>query len=92
VGSNQAFIKDPDAVLDYQVDWSSWLATGDTIAASVWVVQIGITKVTDTHTTTTATIWLSGGTVGTSYTAANKVTTVGGRTDERTLTISVEQR
>ena len=29
------FIKDPDAVLDYQADWSDWLGD-DTISSSSW--------------------------------------------------------
>jgi len=32
------FIKDPDAVLDYSVDWSKWLA-GDQIQTSAWSVS-----------------------------------------------------
>lgn len=33
---------DPDEVLQYDVDWSDWLDTGDTIAASDWDVPAGI--------------------------------------------------
>ena len=32
------FLKDPDAVLDYSVDWSKWLA-GDQIETSTWFVS-----------------------------------------------------
>jgi hypothetical protein len=72
--------KDPDAVLDYQVDWSAWLGV-DTISTSTWVVPTGITKNSDTKTTTTATIWLRGGTAGTLYLVTNRIVTAGGRTD-----------
>lgn len=84
------FVKDPDAVLDYQVDWSAWLGT-DTITASTWTLDTGITKTLDTHTTTAATIWLSGGTDGTNYSVSNRIVTAGGRTNDRTLTILVRQ-
>ena len=87
----QSFVKDPDAILDYQIDWATWLGT-DTIATTTWKVTTGITKVSDTKTTTTATIWLSGGTANTDYTAACKITTAGGRADERTITIIVRQK
>ena len=30
-----SFPKDPDAVLDYYLDWGPWLA-GDTIVTSAW--------------------------------------------------------
>lgn len=85
-----AFIvdKDPDAKLDYIIDWSEWLDT-DTISASDWVVPTGITEESDSNTTTTATIWLSGGVVGSVYAVANRITTVGGRIDDRTITVKV---
>jgi hypothetical protein len=86
-----SFVKDPDAVLDYAVDWAAWLGT-DTIATSTWTVPTGLTKTTDTKTATLATVWLSGGTDGSDYQVANKIVTAGGRTDERTLTIKVRQR
>lgn len=54
------FTKDPQAVLDYNVDWSTWLGT-DTIASSVWTVEAGLTKDSDSKTTTIATVMLSGG-------------------------------
>ena len=83
--------KDPDATLDYQVDWSAWLGA-DTISTSTWVVPSGITKVVDSKTTTTATIWLSGGTIGTLYQVTNRIVTALGRTDDRSLEIMVEAR
>ena len=86
-----SFLKDPSAILDYQNDWSDWLGT-DTIATSTWTVPTGLTKVSDTNTTTTATIWLSGGTAGMSYTAVNRITTAGGRTEDRSLSFTVVER
>ena len=37
-----AFLKDPDAVLDYKIDWSAWLGD-DTISQSAWSAEDGIT-------------------------------------------------
>jgi len=82
------FYKDPASVLDYQVNWAAWLGS-DTIASSTWTLPTGITQNDATNTTTTATIWLSGGTAGTSYEIVNRIVTAGGRTAERTLTIKV---
>jgi hypothetical protein len=86
---SQFFMKDPNAVLDYQVNWAAWLGT-DTISASSWTVPTGLTKDSDTKTTTITTIWLSGGTANTEYHVANKITTAGGRTEERTFVVRVE--
>lgn len=85
------FLKDPDAKLDYQIDWSEWLGT-DTISASTWTVPSGLTKVSDIFTTTTTTIWLSGGTVGSVYEMVNHITTATGRENDRTLKIGIEQQ
>lgn len=82
------FTKDPAAVLDYAGDWSAWLGA-DTIASSSWTIPTGITKDSDSNTTTTVTIWLSGGTDGSVYNLTNRIVTAGGRTDERTITINV---
>lgn len=87
------FTKDPDSTLDYGNDWSAWLtdAGDDTIATSVWIVPDGITKASDSHTTTTTTIWLTGGTLGTRYNVVNRITTTQGRTEDRTLRIGITE-
>lgn len=81
-------LKTANAVKDYTLDWSSWLS-GDTISTSTWTVPSGITQDSESETTTTATIWLSGGTAGQRYTCVNKVVTSAGRTDERAIDILV---
>lgn len=83
--------KDPNALLDYVADWSEWLDT-DTIATSTWTVPAGLTNEGEQNTTTTATVWLSGGTAGTSYTVTNRISTAGGRTDDRSITVKVKER
>jgi TRAP-type uncharacterized transport system substrate-binding protein len=85
------FTKDPDAILDYAVDWGRWLA-GDTIAASVWLVPTGLTNVSETNTATKAIVWLSGGSAGVTYTVTNRITTAAGRTEDRSFTVRVEER
>ncbi|HZY76546.1 MAG TPA: hypothetical protein VFE40_09525 [Jatrophihabitantaceae bacterium] len=86
-----SWIKDPDAVLDYQIDWSAWL-DGDTIVTSVWIVPDGIVKDSDSHTDTAATIWLSGGTIDKTYRVTNRITTAAGRTDDRTEPVTIRDR
>ena len=87
------FAKDPQAVLDYAIDWTKWLdEVGDSIETSTWIVPTGLTKVTETNTSKLATVWLSGGTVGENYTVTNRITTVGGRADDRSITIRVRER
>ena len=83
--------KDPDAVKDYTLDWSDWL-DGDTIATSVWVVPAGITEDSESESATSATIWLSGGTAPNEYEITNRITTAGGRSDDRTILICVVEK
>lgn len=85
------YIKDPDAVLDYEIDWATWLGD-DTISASEWTVPAGITKDSDSNTTTTATIWLSGGTVETTYALVNHITTTAGRENDQTIKIIMREK
>lgn len=87
----KTFIKDPDATLDYLIDWSDWLET-DTISSSSWTADSGITVSQSTNTTTTATVILSGGTVKNVYKVVNSITTAAGLTDNRTLLIKIEEK
>lgn len=80
--------KDPDAVLDYPFDWSTWL-DGDTISSHTITADSGITVDSSSATTSVVTVWLSGGTAGASYSVACRITTAAGRTDERTIRIEV---
>lgn len=86
------YTKDPDDVLDYVFDWSGWLSAGETIQSSTVIVPVGLTKDSSSNTTTTATVWLSGGTVGQSYAVVNRITTNQARTVDKTMQIVVLNR
>ncbi len=82
-----SYFKDPDAALDYGVDWSAWLGT-DTIATAVWTLPAGLTQPRPSSVAgATATVWLAGGTAGTVYLVSCRVTTATGRVDDRSLRI-----
>jgi hypothetical protein len=85
------FLKDPAARLDYTVDWTAWLGA-DTIAQVDWTVPAGLTTTATSNATTTATVWLSGGTLGATYEVVCQVTTATGRIDQRTIRIQVRDR
>lgn len=88
-----SILKDPNATLDYERDWGPWLAgDGDTIVSSEWIVPDGLTKDSQSTTTTVATVWLSGGTAGQAYEITNRITTSQGRTDDRSILIVVRER
>lgn len=87
-----SFIKDPDAVLDYQHDWEDWLGS-DTISSASWIVDSGLTEDSSTNTSTATTIWLSAGTAAekvlTRYKVVSRIVTAGGRTNDRTIYIVI---
>jgi hypothetical protein len=84
-------LKDPQAVLDYEVKWTEWL-DGDTIQTSTFTVAAGLTKDSQTAGTDTATVWLSGGTLGETYLVVNRVVTAGGRQDDREFRVVMQNK
>lgn len=89
--------KDPDALKDYRKNWALWLAgedgTGtDTILDSTWTIPDGLTLEDETFDDTTATIWLSGGTLRTTYTVTNHITTTEGREEEDSFYITIRNQ
>ena len=86
-----SFVKDPNAVLDYKWDWTAWLPLGDTISTANVTVEAGdVVKNSQSNTTTSVTAWISGGTLSTEAQITARVVTAQGRTDDRTITLSIE--
>jgi hypothetical protein len=85
-------LKDPDAAVDYRIDWSAYLGA-DSIAASSWSASpAGLTVAAESFTASAATARVAGGSTGTVYSLVNRITTVAGVVDERTIVVRVEQR
>ena len=87
-------IKDPQAILDYAVDWTGWLQSGETITDAEWAIPPGITQATPAPSVEggRCVVWLSGGTAGTTYRVVCHVTTSMGRQDDRSHRIDVMDR
>lgn len=81
--------KDPQETLDYRLNWRARIVPGDKINSSTWSSPNGITKGINTYTDYTTTLWLSGGSVGSTYEFTNAVTTVGGRVMEQSVKVTV---
>lgn len=94
--ANNRFSKDPESILDFVFDWSTWLAVGETISSFVMTVPTGLVEGTGLQATTQAagkvTVWLSGGTAGSTYLVECKITTSTGRVDERQIIVMVVER
>lgn len=84
--------KDPAEVWKYGISWVPALATGETISTSTWAVPAGITKDSESNSTTVASLVLSGGTAGETYDCVNTITTSLGNTGVRTIRIVCRAR
>jgi len=68
------FPKEPEALLDFTIDWSDWLAPGDVLASGVfYLLQDGLAIENQDNTDTTHTVWLSGGIDGQTYNVISHV-------------------
>ena len=97
-GWTAQWTKDPQSVLDFALDWSLWMTTGDyLVSCSFQPSSADITIISQTVGTTlagtsnaNAVAWIGGGVQGTTYTVTCHVTTANGRQDERTFSLLVE--
>lgn len=83
--------KDPNESIFFGVDWTDYLGTAN-ISTSTWIVPTGITNLTSSFTTKTASIKLSGGTLGIVYRVTNRITTSGGETVDQSIDIEVIEK
>lgn len=95
------YIKDPDAVVDYTVDYGGdgYLLVGEIISTSVWEISPVITgglafnvDANGTKDSSTAQVFVKDGIPGDIYKLTNRIVTNSGRTDDRTFHIRVENK
>lgn len=89
-------LKDPDAVLDYSIDWGAEYLGGDVLAQSAWSATPdepgGVTVVGTQFDSATSSVKAGGGVPGRIYRLVNQVVTASGRTDSRSIVLRVEKR
>lgn len=88
-------LQGPTETLDWRNDWEPWLEEGDAIVTSEWEISPAGPTVTgdliDTNGFVTITL-VSDLTLGLSYQLKNTVTTIGGRTGVREITIRCQEQ
>lgn len=89
-------LKDPDAVLDYSVDWGAEYLGDDLLAESQWSVVPdepgGVSIAGSDFDATTSTVKAAGGLPGRIYRLVNHVVAASGRIDRRSIVLRVEKR
>jgi hypothetical protein len=90
------FWKDPDDALDYQVNWATWLST-DTLASATWsinttVITASTALMSYSTSAGTHTLWLAGGTAGTTAEVTSRITTATSRIKDQTFKVTVREQ
>ena len=89
-------LKDPDAVLDYMVDWGAEYLDEDVLIDSSWSVSPdesgGVSVTGSGFDGKTATVTAAGGIAGRIYRLVNQVVLASGRVDNHSITLRVERR
>lgn len=89
-------IKDPDARIDYQIDWGADYLEEQFITASQWTIAPaeagGLALVSDSYSLTRAAVQVEGGMPGAVYQLTNRVTLNDGQIDERSIAVRVDAR
>ena len=89
-------LKDPDAILDYSVDWGAEYLGGDQLATSEWSVDPveagGVTVEASEFDAAISTVKAGGGVPGRIYRLVNQVVLGSGRVDTRSIVLRVEKR
>lgn len=98
--------KDKDEILDYSLDWSRAFEAGETLSSVTWYIlnasdektafgvgeTVNVLKnLTQTNTSTVATIYLEAGTNNREYTLYCNIVTSAGRTKERAVKIRIRE-
>jgi len=85
--------KDPNAVLDFQFDWSAWLSSGETITASIYLFESATLELFDESIDGGfTTFWARGGAAGEVVQITNRITSSEGRIDDWTRPLRLKER
>lgn len=85
--------KDPSAVLDYEMDWSAWLAEGETITEHDVTCSDNAVTVSDISEADGVVRWrLAGGDAGASHIVTCEITTSADQIDQRSVLVQVRER
>ena len=86
------FSKQPAEVLDYTFNIEKWMASGDTVqSATATSTPVGLTNYVTNGTTTSPSVWASGGADGKLYKVTLTVVTADGRTKEFEMKLQVAE-
>lgn len=83
--------KDPNEVLDYQVEWHNKLNSNEHIHTSLFTID-NATIDSSSFDQKTTTVWISGGIEGTTANILNRITTSQNRTMDQTILLPIRSK
>ena len=85
--------KDPNEVLDYRVDWTARLESGETLVTSnVFLASGSVVIDSQANAGAVVTVWLSGGVESSINVLTNRITTNQGRTYDESVQLRVRTK
>lgn len=89
-----AFEQDPDARVDYPVNWTTFL-DGATLESSTWIPEepsiVTVDEDSFTDTASLAFVAFTGAVVGTKYKVVNRIVDSRGRIEDHTIEIKIKE-
>lgn len=86
------FIHDPQSTLDYAQDWSRWLSADEHITSHLVTATGTAELLQSTEAAGIVTVWVAGGTPGTTSTVTIHIVTNQGRQDDRSMRLQIRNR
>lgn len=95
------FKKDSDALLDYKIDWTSWLNNKDSIVSAVAFIDspgtaaVSALKIAASIVSANGqshVVWLSAGVESTTYKITSRVWTSAGRRNDDSFWVMIQQQ
>jgi len=96
----ETYVKTPGGILDYTLDWGSWLKANELILTSTWAItsdqppddyERDMIVLGGLVTGALTTVWVKAGVLATIYTVTNTITTPS-RVDSRSIQITIGVR
>ncbi len=92
------FVKDPDSLLDFKVDWGDWLDDDAIVSAIAFTDAVASAQTSGLRIATTlisasasVVTWLSGGVMSAEYTVTTRIWTSAGRRNDESFTVVIEE-
>jgi len=93
------FVKDPNALLDYKIDWNDWLGDDQIVSAIAFTDALASAQTSGLRIATTTVsasaavvVWLSAGVLDTEYTITSRIWTSAGRRNDESFTVVIEEQ